>query len=168
MPHKEDLSDETKNKISEKDAYNTAWEYFKFHAQQRLTYLNYFIAFSVALTSAQIGILSANIGLQYIGIFIGIAQIFLAFIFIKIDKRNTFLTKLSENILREFEKFYSFSNNDEYLNSVKIFTIEEQESSKVKMMSHRKTYKAIMLTFLVVGVDSTIAAIILTILANIA
>ena len=153
-------------KISEKDVYDLTWEYFKLHGQQRLSYLNYFIVFSMALTTAQIGVLTSSAGLQFIGIIIGIMQIFLAFIFIKIDNRNTFFTKLSEQVLREIESKFSFSDDVEYLEKIKVFTMAEKNSAQKKMMSHRKTYKAIVYTFGVVGVLGTIVAIILTILVH--
>ncbi|MDE5990032.1 MAG: hypothetical protein K2H36_00425 [Clostridia bacterium] len=152
-------------KITEKDVYELTWQYFKFHAQQRLTYLNYFIVFSMALTTALIGVLTSS--LKFLGIIIGIMQMLFGFIFIKIDNRNAFLTKLSEQILKEFESQFGFSDDLKYLEQIKIFTQEEKLSAKRKMMSHRKSYKAIIYSFSILGGLGTIASIVLTILTNI-
>ena len=43
-----------KSYIENKDILNTSWLYFQQHAQQRISYFNFFVAFSTLLTTGMI------------------------------------------------------------------------------------------------------------------
>lgn len=118
--------------IDIKDILNTSWLYFQQHAQQRISYFNFFVAFSTLLTTGMISTFKGGFGNHYIGIFLGIAQAFLSLMFLKIDKRNKELTKHGENILKKIEKKYY---TDQHL---RLFCLEEQETDERRNQERKK------------------------------
>lgn len=125
-----------KSYIENKDILNTSWLYFQQHAQQRISYFNFFVAFSTLLTTGMISTFQGDFKNHYIGIFLGITQAFLSVIFLKIDKRNKELTKHGENIIKKIERTYYKDK------SLRLFSIEENETEK-KRNQERKKYPCI-------------------------
>jgi len=158
-----DTMAKTKTKITDNEWLDLSWKYFQLHAQQRTQYFNYFVVFSTILSSGLIATFQNNFQLPYLGIGIGLIQMFLSYIFWKIDDRNKFLTKHSENIIKEIETDYKESENKTY----KLFTNEEIETEKQKRLdkhsiflcrqfSHGKSYRVIFIVFFIIGLIGVI------------
>jgi len=109
--------------LSDKEWLDIAWKYFQQHAQQRIMYFNFYVVFSTILTTGLIATFQNSFKAPYLGVALGIIQTFLSFIFWKIDERNKFLTKHSENIIKRIEA------NDEN-NLYKLFLEEETSTQK--------------------------------------
>ncbi|WP_286726958.1 MULTISPECIES: RipA family octameric membrane protein [Sphingobacterium] len=143
--------------ISDKEWLDLAFKHFIQHAQQRVQLFNYFILFSSLLTTATITTFQPTYKEYYLGGALGLIQIIIAFIFIKIDQRNSFLIKHSENIIKKIEA----ENNCRY----PLFLTEEEQTIKSKkkgifnfQLSHRKSYKLIYTIFIITGILSSIYA----------
>lgn len=148
-----------KKEITDKEWLDLAWKHFQQHAQQRILYLNYFVVFSTILSTGLISTFQNNFQMPILGIGIGFIQIFLSYIFFKIDERNKFLTKHSERKLVSIEKLYQ----DKYESHFDLFSSEISETEKIKeldkekfvlnrQLSHGKAYKIIFKIFTVIGV----------------
>mgnify|MGYP006898505592 CR=1 FL=1 len=79
-------------------AHEYAWNWFSFHAQQRLTLFNFSL---VALGALAAGCVSAFAQGWYLAA--GLSAVFagvVAFAFLRLDRRNSELTKLAEDYLK--------------------------------------------------------------------
>jgi hypothetical protein len=143
--------------ISEKEWLDLAWKHFLQHAQQRIQYFNYFVVFSTILTTGVVTTFQSNFQAQYLGIGLGAIQAFLSYMFWKIDERNRFLTKHSEDVIKELEK--NCCEVDEY----RLFTKEDQKTAKQRVddkdkvrlwwqFSHGESYRLIYVTFFFIGI----------------
>lgn len=121
------------NENERSSTLNMAWDYFKLLAQQRVTHFNLFIVFMGAITA----ILTSNIHTSLKGDITACAlsfiQIFLCFIFHKIDLRNKFLIKHTENIIKNIENTYEEEN-------LKIFLLEEKNTDSLRDTEKHKLY----------------------------
>ena len=160
-----------KSGITNKEWLDLAWKFFQQHAQQRISYFNFFVVFSTILISGYVNAL--NINMPLMGIIIGFVEIFISFIFIKIDERNKFLTKISENIIKKIEEDTEFSENENYSLFLKeeIFTNDLREEQKSKLffnrqISHGKAYRLIYQMFMVLGILALIYAGFVSIFKN--
>lgn len=156
-------------KLTEKDALNIAWNYFQQHAQQRISYFNYFIMFSSIMITALIATLSPQFNLNFLGVGIGLMQVMIAVVFVKIDQRNKYLTKIGEKALIEIENSY---NLPECINSssAKVFNNEYITTKEIKktrnwykvilwQISHSSSYKMIYYSFAFAGLVGVILSI---------
>lgn len=152
--------DDFSSQISDKDVLELIWKYFEHHGNQRLTHINFFTVFSSALLVSQYTVLGTNNNLLFVPIVIGIVQIIVSFVFYKIDERTMFLVKHAEKAMVSIESTYSFSDDKGYINSLKIFTNEIEETNKAKkeksfllrQISHKKSYRILLISFAVMGV----------------
>ncbi len=101
-----DLNEKTnvpKKNLTDADFYEQACAYFYYHAGQRTTMINYFIAvFGALLTMYGALISSYSIACMLIAVFMGIVSV----LFYLIDVRNKFDVKKSENVIRQIEHDY--------------------------------------------------------------
>ena len=156
--------DNFSSQISDKDVLELIWKYFEHHGNQRLTHINFFTVFSSALLVSQYTVLGTNNNLLFAPIVIGIVQIIVSFVFYKIDERTMFLVKHAEKAMVSIESTYSFSDDKGYINSLKIFTNEIEETNKAKKeknfllrrISHKKSYRILLISFAVMGVLGSI------------
>jgi len=81
-----------------------AWNYFQIHAAQRMTTFNFFVILAGLLTAGLARTLVSHDELRFIGFFLGIALIVIAFSFWQLDKRVKYLIGLAESKLRDIEK----------------------------------------------------------------
>ena len=96
---------EKKTDLSDKDFYEQACSYFYYHAGQRTTMINYFIAAFGAFLAVYGALITKpeySVACALIAIFMGIVS----WIFYLIDLRNKFDVKKSENVIRQFERDY--------------------------------------------------------------
>ncbi len=109
------------------------WDYFKILAQQRVTHFNFFIVFIGAISTVFATQINVDLRGNIIALSLAIAQVFLCFIFHKIDIRNKFLIKHTEEIIKIFEK--------EFEQGVpRIFIMEEQLTKEKRLLDKKKLY----------------------------
>ena len=156
--------DNFSNQISDKDVMELIWKYFEHHGNQRLTHINFFTVFSSAILVAQYTVLGTNNNLVFAPIVLGIVQIIVSFVFYKVDERTMFLVKHAEKAMVSIESAYNFAEDKGYINSLKIFTNEIEETNKAKrernfllrQISHKKSYRILLISFAVMGVLGSI------------
>jgi len=144
--------------ITDKDWLDIVWKYFQMHSQQRILHFNYFIVFSTIITTAFITTIQTSHLNYFPNLIIGFIQIFLSFIFLKIENRNKFLIKHAENIIMKIEKdtFPNEDTNFSLFSSEIIETIKRKKTIKNKLffqkhLSHGYSYKVIYIAFLIIG-----------------
>ena len=90
-----------KKDLNNKDFYEQACSYFYYHAGQRTTMINYFIAAFGAFIALYGALISVyTIASTLIAVFMFIVSL----IFYMIDLRNKFDVKKSENVIRQIER----------------------------------------------------------------
>lgn len=145
-----------KKKIKKAHWLNLAWLYFQQHAQQRISYFNFFVIFSTILLTGFISSFQNTVNKkELIGIGVGIIQIFVAYIFLKIDERNRFLTKHSEAIIKKIEKRYSGLPD-----KLQLFSYSDKKTSILlkkntffnKHITHGTSYKYMYYGFIILGI----------------
>ena len=139
-----------KTALTDKDFYEQACSYFYYHAEQRTTMLNFFIAVfgaSVALYGTLLS--SFALASVMIAVFMELCTI----IFFMIDSRNRFDVKKSENVIRQIERDYGvdkpldaypygvFSNET---NIFKYYGISQRKQRKKELCALRVQYKSFM------------------------
>src|ERR1700754_1119068 len=152
-----EFNDSSKRNIADKDWLDIAFKHFLQHAQQRVQHFNYFIVFSSILTTANITTFQSNFQAHNLGIGLGLIQIFLSFIFSKLDDRNRFLIKHAESVVKDIERDFEKANGYCYslFTSEEIKTIEAKEQKRfVKPMSHKQSYNFIYWVFGLIGIAS--------------
>lgn len=112
--------------MEEKDCLDIAWKYFQQHAQQRISYFNFFVLFSTILLTGFFTLFFNSSCDITIGMPIEIIESFLAFIFWKIDKRNQHLTHIAEEVIRRIE------SKSPAIKEYAVFTIEEADRQNEK------------------------------------
>ena len=89
--------------LTEQDFYNQACEYFRYHAEQRTTMINYYIVvLGACLTIYGNFIYSAPFACILIAAFMLVVSI----LFYNMDLRTKFDVKQSQNVICEFERRY--------------------------------------------------------------
>lgn len=83
---------------------NHAWRYFEFHAAQRITVFNYYVAASGLLATGIAIVLLGDPQFSYLGIVAGLLLLALSFLFWKFDQRVSGMIKLSEIALERYEE----------------------------------------------------------------
>jgi hypothetical protein len=122
------------SKISDKEWLDLAWKYFQQHAQQRISYFNFFVIFSTILTTGLVTTFQKSYEMPLIAFAIGAIQAFLSFMFLKIDERNKFLTKHAEKTIRTLEANVKNSNEQ----GTQLFTNEDIETNKKKQENKQR------------------------------
>lgn len=148
-----DFIDEKKKDLTDKDFYQQACSYFYYHAEQRTTMINYFIA----VFAACIALYGSLISVYPLASFL-IACFLLAVtaLFFSIDLRNRFDVKQSQCVITQIERDYKmdllrgdkaqyvygvFSNED---NTFKYYGLEKRLSSdNAEYRRLRRLYKEI-------------------------
>lgn len=119
--------------LTDKEWLDLSWKYFQQHAQQRVSYFNFFIVFSSVLTTGYVSSFQKSYGLPGVGIGVSLIQLFVAFIFIKIDQRNSRLIKHAENAIKKFEEAGASAM------TFPLFTSEDQET-KLEQQKNQSTF----------------------------
>lgn len=145
-----------------------AWDYFKLLAQQRVTHFNLFIVFMGAISTVFATQISVDLRGNIIALSLAIAQVFLCFIFHKIDIRNKFLIKHTEEIIKTFENEFGEGVPRIFLME-ELLTKERRSQDKKKIiflrqLSTSQLYNMFYAFFIILGFVEGIFAIILMIL----
>jgi len=118
--------------IQEKEILDLSWKYFQQHAQQRISFFNFFVIFSGLMTTALITTFQEKFSAHLVGIGIGLMLSFISIVFWKVDQRNKFLTKIGEEAIKELELNYQFNNVYPNIDKIKIFTYEGIQTQNLK------------------------------------
>jgi hypothetical protein len=121
-------------------AQTYAWEYFKYHAQQRQAAFRFFLVIVAALVAAVIP-KDSNAPIWLVGSMMVLAS----YLFWRLDQRNAALVKLAETYLKEEELRLSAELNSE---SIKILHRSDQPKRSHKFTSYTQIHRLI---FIVVG-----------------
>lgn len=110
--------------------YNMAWNHFCAHAQQRVYFFNFFIILLGAMMTMQVNSIIKDTGVKWLGFSLGVIQVILCFVFWKVDVRNKFLTKHSENVIMKYEKLFN-------IKELRLMTIQENDTEKLRKNQKR-------------------------------
>ena len=89
--------------LSEQDFYNQACEYFRYHAEQRTTMINYYIVVLGACLTIYGNFISTA---PFACILIAGFMLIVSILFYNMDLRTKFDVKQSQNVICEFERRY--------------------------------------------------------------
>jgi len=156
--------------LEPKDLLDIGWKYFQQHAQQRIAYFNFFVVFSVLVTSCLMTTFQEKFEIHYVGIFLGVCQIIISYVFWKIDERNKFLTKHGENLIQKIENKYILAENDLEKEELSLFSTEEKHTCNIrsaqkgkgflkKQISHSTSFRIIFIFFFLIGLFGMIMSI---------
>lgn len=132
--------------LNERDFYNQACSYFFYHAGQRTTLINYFIAVFAAAIALYGSLLT-----QYTvaSVCISVFLFIVTFLFYMIDLRNRFDVKESENVIRQIERDHGVDRPTQdnaygvFSNETNVFSfygIKNRKQMKKKLRPLRKLY----------------------------
>ena len=116
--------------VSEDNFKNTLWEYFVFHANQRLQLLNFYIILETFIVTSLITIFQFNNTIIF-RILLSFALVFFSFVFYALDLRTSNMIKNVEKSMMIIEEQY----RDKYNSGYMIFSIEYQNTSAQRKKS---------------------------------
>ena len=142
------------------DLRKYAWDYFHFHATQRLTTFNFYIVIITVITTGLVKIMSGSLEHKVVGIYLGALVSAISFIFWKIDQRNSCLVHNGEKALKALDQ--KATEGYPSLQALKIFEIDNQEMKKIEdnnprnFLRHRYSYsesfRNIFMFFIILGI----------------
>lgn len=142
--------------ITDKEWLDLTWKYFQQHAQQRISYFNFFVIFSTILTTGLVSTFQKAFGVPYLGVAIGVIQVFLSFMFWKIDQRNKFLTKHAEEIIKSIESKSELGSDlvftAEETKSAQQFELDKKANFLKRLITHGRSYEIIYFFFCAWGI----------------
>ena len=110
------------------EVFNYAWNWFEYHANQRMIAFRYFLIFlgitAVALNNA------IEVNNFHFVIIIGVLGSFISIAFFVLEVRNEKLVNLGRDALKEIEKESSYPNNDK----LKLLSIDRERNP---FLSHK-------------------------------
>lgn len=110
-----------------------AWDYFQLLAQQRVTHFNLFIVFIGAISAAFATQINESVRGNIIACVLSVIEVFLCFIFYKIDQRNKFLIKHTEKVIIQTESYFEEG-------IPKLFAGEVESTASVRKGDMKKLY----------------------------
>lgn len=139
-----------------RDHRDYALEYFKVHAQQRMSLFNFFVIFASLATTCMVGTFHEKAQSHAVGIGLGVLLMAISLIFWKLDERVRFLVKHAENALKWIEAEYNLEEQSDKPHVLRLFTYEEV----LTMDKQPPTYsKCFCWTFLVFGLFGLVGMI---------
>jgi len=154
----EESKTRTTNDFSLRNHREYAWEYFKVHAQQRMSLFNFFVVFSSLATTCLVATFQEKASAHTIGIGIGMLLMAISIIFWRIDKRVRFLIKHAENVLKWVEGTYTFDDGEDSPHVLKLFMCEERQTARERPATYSKCFEMAFLVFGLVGLSGTITS----------
>lgn len=121
-----------------------SWRYFEFHANQRISLINFFIILSTILTIALASTFQSEYEAYIIGFTLGLLLICVSIIFYKLEERNKYLIHHGEKALKYFESQIKSinepneSSTDNEFNPFLLFTIEEKQTELLRKNQKEK------------------------------
>ncbi len=123
--------------ISEETVYQMTWQHFSTHANQRIQYINFYTVFIAALFALVIACIEQKLFLW--GGLTAIFTLILTILFWQLDARNRDLVKHSEHILQIIEDRFTFSENKDYIQKVKLVS-NDSKTRRPLILTHTKTF----------------------------
>jgi hypothetical protein len=114
-----------------------AWEYFQFHAQQRLTTFNFFLVFSTLLLGGLLTTFQDRYGSPVLGVGVGVLLVLISFVFWRLDRRNRQLIKNAEDALREEERSWGARGAEGALPTWAVFRRDAAYVARVRKRQRR-------------------------------
>ena len=102
---------ETKKNLSDSDFYAQACSYFYYHAEQRTTMINYFVAIFAACLALYGTLLSDY---AWVSALVAAFMTIVSVVFYFIDLRNRFDVKESQNVIEQIERDYKMDQVHEH------------------------------------------------------
>jgi hypothetical protein len=136
-----------------------AWEYFKVHAQQRMSLFNFFVVFSSLATTCLVATFPEKTHTHTVGAAIGILLMVISFIFWKLDKRVRFLIKHAESALKWIESTYSLDDCADKSHVLRLFTYEEERTTGEGHLTYAKCFGVTFLAFGLVGLAGLVLSV---------
>ncbi len=96
---------ETRN-LTDQDFYQQACAYFYYHAEQRTSMINYFIAVFAACLALYGTLISAY---PFASILVAVVLLVVSLLFFSIDRRNRFDVKFSQSVISQIESDYEMN-----------------------------------------------------------
>lgn len=151
-----------------KSVQKMAWNYFQLLAQQRVTHFNLFIVFIGAISATFATQINRDLRGNIIALVLSGIEVFLCFIFHKIDLRNKFMIKHTEKVIIRIEECFEdnipklFKEEDEA-------TADIRESDKEKLwccrqLSTSQLYNLFYGVFFLIGVLALVVSIALIVM----
>ena len=152
---------------------NYAWNYFQYHASQRLTTFNFYIIISTLVAT---GYFLALRFFPILSVVFGILIILFSFVFWKLDRRNKQLIRNSENALKYIEGNDFIGEKESRPHILNIFSYEEKQTIELKkkesfwpwsrLLSYSTCFNIIFIAFSVIGFIAIICSIIYLVYYN--
>jgi hypothetical protein len=134
-----------------RDHRDYAWDYFKVHAQQRMSLFNFFVVFSSLATTCLVATFQEKSRTHMIGIGIGILLVAISLIFWRLDNRVRFLIRHAEEALKWIEATYTLEDCQDKTHILRLLTCEEQLTTKDERPTYSDCFRTTFLAFAVVG-----------------
>ena len=138
-----------------------SWDYFRVHADQRMSIFNFFVALAVFMTGVLVGTFHKNFGMPALGIVLGLGLGFVSFVFWKLDQRVKFLLKNVEASLAELEKHFPTAGSANEPHVTQLFSWESAVTrglrssrkrwSPAAQLSYAQSFNLLFLFFGLVG-----------------
>ncbi|MDX2002484.1 MAG: hypothetical protein SFW35_08625 [Chitinophagales bacterium] len=127
------------------------WEFFSYHASQRLNTFNFYLILSGAVIT---GIFTADAKEQsVVSLILSLILSLISFIFQKLDSRNKRFIKLSEKGLMDIEDRIDYGEFSDIANDIKIITSIEQYTKKENVyFTYSKCFTIIFGVFFLLGI----------------
>ena len=142
-----------------------AWQYFKAHADQRMSLFNFFVVISALLTAALATTWKKDCDYPIYGLFLSCGMIVISFVFWKLNQRVAYFIKHAESALKNIE---NSSLKDEDL--TRLFCLEETKTKIVRgkvnwklwtwHMTYSECFGVVYVVFAVIGFIGMIIAIV--------
>jgi hypothetical protein len=140
-----------------------AWDYFEFHAEQRLKTFHFFIVLQTGLVAVMLFAARTG-GLDMrVQVLLGMVMIFFSYVFRKLDDRTKGMIKVSEETLKLLERRLFGGAGDQELADAGPFANDPQIKGFVGrsffgVVSYSKCFGAVFITFALLGVLIVIAS----------
>lgn len=147
-----------------KEARNYAWNYFQFHAEQRLKTFHFYIIIAAILTGGYITLLTDNnFPYKSWSSVLAFLLSFISFVFWRIERRNHQLVKNAEKALRHLDESWELTSDDKVL---EIFKCDEEAMNNKKLfpwiggkLRYSRCFNLVFLAFGTLGLVSGITII---------
>jgi hypothetical protein len=148
--------------LAEKREY--AWQYFKIHAEQRMSLFNFFVVISALLTAALSATWKKDCEYPIFGFFLSGVMMVISFVFWKLNQRVAYFIKHAEAALMDIENV-SLKSED----LTRLFGLEREKTKKVKEkaswklwschMTYAECFGVVYVVFAVIGLMGMVIAI---------
>jgi hypothetical protein len=141
-----------------------AWQYFKVHADQRMSLFNFFVVISALLTAALSTTWKKDCAHPMYGLFLSFGIVVISFVFWKLNQRVAYFIKHAEAALKDIENL-SLKDGD----LARLFCLEETKTKTVKEktnwkiwtwhMTYSECFGVVYVVFAVIGLIGMVVAI---------